>query len=142
MAPFRQTPLPAIYPWSAAPELRSPSLHFKSKPGGNAITKHHDASTIFYFKLLYVLVPLILSPSRFASVLVAPATSYRRGPYISRRLLVSLARALLLSPLLRQEVACYNQVILLNNLIVARRRLLRNCAEASPLWPHDDSQRR
>jgi len=37
--------------------------------GGNAITRHHDASTIFYFKLLYVLVPSPCTPS-LATLLV------------------------------------------------------------------------
>jgi len=37
--------------------------------GGNAITRHHDASTIFYFKLLYVLVPPPCTPS-LATLLV------------------------------------------------------------------------
>ena len=52
---------PRRLPQPRAPS-RGPSLHFKSKPGGNAITRHHDASTIFYFKLLYVLVPLAYPP--------------------------------------------------------------------------------
>lgn len=40
--------------------------NFKSKqPGGNAITRHHDASTIFYFKLLYVLACLLFIPVTF-----------------------------------------------------------------------------
>lgn len=56
------------------PPFPPPSLSFlpprcilNQSLGGNAITRHHDASTIFYFKLLYVLVPLpcsTTSPAR------------------------------------------------------------------------------
>lgn len=47
------------------PPSRPPSLPrciLNQSLGGNAITRHHDASTIFYFKLLYVLVPPPCSP--------------------------------------------------------------------------------
>lgn len=45
---FSDTPIPTG--WLA------PRCILNQSPGGNAITRHHDASTIFYFKLLYVLV--------------------------------------------------------------------------------------
>lgn len=48
--PFSPTP-PPLAAWLA------PRCILNQSPGGNAITRHHDASTIFYFKLLYVLVP-------------------------------------------------------------------------------------
>lgn len=53
--------------------------------GGNAITRHHDASTIFYFKLLYVLVPPpCLSPApRFSST--ARSTLPPPSRYVSAR---------------------------------------------------------
>lgn len=53
--------------------------------GGNAITRHHDASTIFYFKLLYVLVPPpCLSPvPRFSSTARSTLPPPRR--YVSAR---------------------------------------------------------
>lgn len=41
--------------------LATPGCILNQSLGGNAITKHHDASTIFYFKLLYVLVSLPLA---------------------------------------------------------------------------------
>lgn len=61
---------------------QSPRCILNQSLGGNAITRHHDASTIFYFKLLYVLVPPpCLSPvPRFSSTarstLAAPPSRY------------------------------------------------------------------
>lgn len=50
-------PRAPFYP--ADPSLPAPLFRciLNQSLGGNAITRHHDASTIFYFKLLYVLVP-------------------------------------------------------------------------------------
>lgn len=65
---FSDTPIPTG--WLA------PRCILNQSPGGNAITRHHDASTIFYFKLLYVLVlppSLLLVAVRLASSAVGSA---------------------------------------------------------------------
>lgn len=74
---------------SPSPSL-SPRCILNQSLGGNAITRHHDASTIFYFKLLYVLVPPpCLSPvPRFSST--ARSTLAATLPrYVSARHTVS-----------------------------------------------------
>lgn len=53
--PDTSLPLPRFFPPS--PGASPPRCILNQSLGGNAITRHHDASTIFYFKLLYVLVP-------------------------------------------------------------------------------------
>lgn len=90
----RAAPLfPGHFPSSSS--LLSSLLRCQSPPpprcilnqslGGNAITRHHDASTIFYFKLLYVLVPPpCLSPvPRFSST--ARSTLPPPPRYVSAR---------------------------------------------------------
>lgn len=68
-APLFPLPPPRFFPPSSGAGSPSPRCILNQSLGGNAITRHHDASTIFYFKLLYVLVPPpCLSPvPRFSS---------------------------------------------------------------------------
>lgn len=76
-------PPPRFFPPSSG--ASPPRCILNQSLGGNAITRHHDASTIFYFKLLYVLVPPpCLSPvPRFSST--ARSTLPPPPRYVSAR---------------------------------------------------------
>lgn len=72
--PVRHFPSPfaPFFPPGSSP-LPAARCILNQSLGGNAITRHHDASTIFYFKLLYVLVSPPYTPPRFSSAACTPA---------------------------------------------------------------------
>lgn len=83
--------LPSSLPVPVSPPL--PRCILNQSLGGNAITRHHDASTIFYFKLLYVLVPppcflpadpsFVITPRRHQGLrLFTPAPPTPRQPLL------------------------------------------------------------
>lgn len=109
-------PLPppdtSLPPRSFPPSRRqSPRCILNQSLGGNAITRHHDASTIFYFKLLYVLVPpavSLSSPPRRLSFLVdgTQPSSSRCLPlrYVNARHTPGFAGVALLSRILSRPL--------------------------------------